>query len=331
MTRTAVITVALTAIGLAVAVTTGALPLPDRPLPHGARTWLSGAWTGGTAGAARIEAFGRWRGSPADTVTTYASYDTWDEMAASDWTVTTFAGFPGRLVFGLPLLPSDEPGTLADVGAGAQDHVWRAIAKRLVEADRKNSFVRIGLEANGTWAPWGASAATAGDFRAAFRRVATVMRQQAPDLVFVFDIACGRPLDGSDDRLASLTLLYPGDDVVDVIGCDHYDSYSARATTPQEWQRSTRPAKAAGLRDVVDFARTRHKQFAVPEWGLTYLSAQGSGDNPFFINAMHQLFLQEHDILAFENYFNEADPYLGSAVWDADQNPESARLYAALW
>jgi hypothetical protein len=266
-----------------------------------------------------------------DTVTTYPAYETWAEMADSDWSISTWDGFPGRLVYGLPLLPDDRSATLAQVGDGAHDAVYSSIARSLVSHGRGDSFVRVGLEANGTWFRWGATAGTAKSFRIAFRQTVEVMRAVAPKLVFVFDIGCGHPLEGSTSRLAPLTDLYPGDDVVDVVGCDTYDSYSTRAGNDAGWARTLRPADAPGLADIVDFATAHDKKFAIPEWGLTKTGAHGSGDNPYYITAMHDFLRAHADTLAFENYFNEPDSYLQSALWNPTQNPRAATRYAELW
>jgi hypothetical protein len=314
-------------------------PAPgDTPRPTGnaqslpaGRTWLSGAWTGGGIAADRIKAFGDWRGQPADLVTTYPAYDTWDELTTSDWHVGVLDGYAGRLVYGLPLLPKDGSSTLAGVAAGKHDDTFVAIAKILDKHHRGDSFVRIGLEANGTWFPWGATAQTANDFKAAFRHVESVMKAESPKLTFVFDLTCAHPLEGSDDRMAPLTALYPGDDAVDVIGCDHYDSYTVKTRNASDWKKTLHPADAAGLGDVADFARQHGKKLAVPEWGVTSKEKDGAGDNPFFIYSMYQFFQQNKDILAFENYFNEPDDSLGSSIWDKVQNPKSAAEYKKLW
>ena len=41
-------------------------------------------------------------------------------------------------------------------------------------------FLRFAHEANGDWYPWHGTAANAADFRAAYRRVVTVMRKVSP-------------------------------------------------------------------------------------------------------------------------------------------------------
>ena len=295
-------------------------------------SWPSGIWLGGAMSDREVRAFGRWRGLAVDTVTTYPAYESWDEIRRSEWHVSTFNGGRGRLAYGLPLLPEAKGASLEQVAAGRHDAVWRSVARTLVTHGRGHSFVRIGLEANGTWFPWGATASTADDYRAAYRRVARVMSSVAPRLLFVFDISCGVALEGAEsDRLASLTRLYPGDDAVDVIGCDHYDSWSAAAETEAEWADSISPATGPGLSDVVQFAREHKKRFAVPEWGLSSKRANGAGDNPFFIRKMFEFFSANRDVLAFENYFDEPDPYLGSSLYLEPQNPRSAKAYRQLW
>lgn len=300
-------------------------------LPAG-RTWLSGAWSGGSISVERIEGFGKWRGQPADVVTTYPAYETWDELANSEWHINTFDGFTGRLSYGLPLLPKkDGEGSLGDVADGKYDKIWTSIAETFNKHKRTDTFVRIGLEANGTWFPWGATAERAERYKAAWRHVHDVLKKTSPKLVFVFDITCGKALEGGSGRMDSLNKLYPGDDVVDVVGCDHYDSYTVKSRNESEWKNALRPAKAAGLADVADFARAHGKKLAIPEWGLQASNKDGAGDNPYFIYSMYGFFQQNKDILAFENYFNEPEEYLGSSIWGPVQHAKGSAEYRKLW
>jgi hypothetical protein len=57
----------------------------------------------------------------------------------------------------------------------------------------------------------------------------------------------------------------------------------------------------------------------------------GSGDNPLFVERMFAFFTANRDVLVFESYFNEADPYIANALWGAPQNPRSAAVYRRLW
>lgn len=177
----------------------------------------------------------------------------------------------------------------------------------------------------------GATAATAEVWKQAYRRVAGILRERVPEAVLVFDITCGAGLEGSSERSAALTRLYPGDDVVDVVGCDVYDSFSTRAADDAQFALVLQPPDAPGLTDVADFARARGKGFAVPEWGLTAPGAGGSGDNPYYVYAMYRFFVSRAGELTFENYFNEANTDVRSAIWDRDLNPAASRAYLRLW
>ncbi len=307
-----------------------AATVADLPAVTARMPWKSGAWTGGEWGPRRVNDFAIWRGTRVDTVTTYPAYDTWEQMADSRWHVSIFDGFAGQLVYGLPLLPTSG-GSLTEVAAGARDDVWQAVAADLVAHGRSDSYVRVGLEANGDWFPWGSDSQGAASFRQAFQHVVRVMRGVGPDLQFVFDITCGKALAGSSDRLGSLEQLYPGDDVVDVVGCDAYDSYTTKVGSQSDFGRVARPTDAAGLLDVVEFAQRHGKTFAVPEWGLTRVRSHGAGDNPAFVQAMYAFFRQHAADLEFENYFNEPDDYLKSSLWAPTQNPRAAESYQRLW
>ena len=292
--------------------------------------WFSGAWTGGYMSGARSEAFGRWRGTPLDSVTTYPEKTTWASIRDSEWHITTFNATPGRLVYGLPLLPDTGPGTLADVAKGRYDGVFRQVASDLKKNGRGNSIVRIGFEANGTWFRYGGTAKNAATWKAAYRRVARVMKRTAPQLLTNFDITCGFAMPGSSSRLDSLTKLYPGDDVVDLIGCDMYDEWQTKARTPAQFRQAVRPRSTPGLADIAAFARAHRKGMTIPEWGVAYPGRNGNGDNPFFITAMRTWMRQNADVLVLENYFNDPVGHVRSDLWGG-QNPKAAAAYRKAW
>lgn len=292
--------------------------------------WFSGAWTGGYMSGARAEAFGRWRGTPLDAVTTYPDKRTWASIRNSEWHITTFRSTPGRLVYGLPLLPDTGPGTLADVARGRYDSVFRQVAIDLKKNGRGNSIVRIGFEANGTWFRYGGTAKNAATWKAAYRRVAKVMKATSPKLLTNFDITCGFAMPGSTHRLDSLTKLYPGDDVVDLIGCDMYDEWQTKARNAAQFRQAIRPRATPGLADVAAFARARGKGMTIPEWGVAYPGRNGNGDNPYFITAMRSWMRANADVLVLENYFNDAAGHVRSDLWGG-QNPKAAAAYRTAW
>jgi hypothetical protein len=291
--------------------------------------WHSGFWTGGTMSTARINAAQAWAGRPFDFVTTYPGYGTWAELGDSDWAVGMYDGFGGRLSYGLPLLPRNRRGQWADVTSGAHDATFRAIARQLVAHGRGDSAVRVGVEANGDWFPWAVTAATAPQYRAAFRRVVNVMQAQAPHLTFWMDLSAGVTIPGQRSRLDTFALMYPGDAYVDGVSMDHYDFYELTSRTTAQWSSALRPSDGPGLADAATFARSHRLGLAVPEWGLH--STQGAGDNPFFIDRMHAFFAANRDVLVYECYFNEPDPYIRNAIWGPVQLPRSSVEYRKLF
>ncbi|GAA1428225.1 hypothetical protein GCM10009616_07330 [Microlunatus lacustris] len=295
--------------------------------------WHSGAWAaGGVASTARVNGFGDWRGTPVDAATVYPETQTWQSIHDSRWHIETFTGFQGVLAYGLPMLP-DEKGSddFASVVAGDHDWVYEQVARDLVDSGRGNSIVRIGWEANGDWFPWNATASTAGAYVAAYRHVVGVLRGIAPDLVIDFDLGCGTALRGQQDRMDALTLLYPGDDAVDLVGCDFYDWHNTRSTDEASWQATIRPADSVGIADVADFARAHGKGLTYPEWGLASTQQDGVGDNPFFVEKVRDFFEANADVLVLESYFSEPETTLANSLWDPVQMRKSAELYRRLW
>ena len=161
----------------------------------------------------------------------------------------------------------------------------------------------------------------------AFRRVATILRQVAPRVVIDFDIACGVGLRGTQDPQAPLTMLYPGDDVVDVIGCDTYDDGGMKVDRGAAFLGKN--DKGPGLSDVLAFARAHKKPMSIPEWGLDARHAQG--DNGPYIIAMRDFLEANATHILFENYFNEPGTAIRSSIWQDVQNPVSSQAYRLRW
>ena len=301
------------------------------PPPSGGR-WHSGIWAGGgIAQTQRVNAFGTWRGTPTDAATQYPERMTWQAIHDSYWHLATYTGFDGILVYGLPMLPDKGRDDFGTIVQGEHDWVYRKVARDLVREGRGRSIVRIGWEANGDWFRWDATNRTADQYVAAFRHIVAVLHSVAPDLVIDFDISCGVPLRGQHDRMAALTRLYPGDDAVDIVGCDTYDWHNTKAQDEASWRALIRPPDEVGIADVADFARAHGKGLSIPEWGLASPAEGGLGDNPFYVEKMRSFFEANADVLVLESYFSEPDTSLANSIWDPDQNPRSSAVYARLW
>jgi hypothetical protein len=142
--------------------------------------------------------------------------------------------------------------------------------------------------------------------------------------------------------------MYPGDDVVDVIGVQQYDC--GRRTTEAAWQaayheRNARTGSPIGLGAWLAYARGKGKPLSVPEWGTggptNVCEAEPGLDNPFFIQKMFGFFRDNAPSIAYEAYFN------GHGSWGSDRkpsdrngshklapsryNPRSAAAYRSLW
>ena len=294
--------------------------------------WHSGAWVGGRFDTSTINAFGDWRGRASDVVTTYSPRDSYATMMNNTWSITTWDGFQGKLNYGLAMIPDNGEASLASIGAGEQDAVWRKVAQNLKDNNRGDSIVRLGWESNLKDWKWQATVSNAAQYKAAFRRVVTTMRAEAPDLTFEFGVACGSGLSGSSDRMAPLNQVYPGDDVVDLVGCDTYDWWNTHPTDAASWAKTAAPADGPGVADIVSFARAHAKGASFGEWGLAKSSnGGGGGDNAFFIRAMYDFFYANRDVVAFECYFDEPDAYLESSIFGAGQNPSAAAAYVQRW
>lgn len=282
--------------------------------------------------ATRATKWGTWRGTPSDAALTFPENRTWAAIANSTWHIDTYRNFGGTLVYGMPLMPStNTPIHLGHVAAGRHDAVFRKVARDLRARYPGRTVVRLGWEANGTWMSYSATAKNAANYRGAYRRAATVMRKENPALVFSFDINCGTPLRGQRSRLDSLTKLYPGNDVVDLIGCSWYDWDVIGATSERQWRRALQPRNAVGPADITAFARARNKGAAFPEWGLAH-AWDGNGDNPFFMAKVKQFFDANSDVLVLECYFNEPEKPMKNSLWtEAPQNPKAAAVYRRLW
>jgi hypothetical protein len=100
---------------------------------------------------------------------------------------------------------------------------------------KKPVFVRWAHEMNGSWYPWAEwtdknqnmqrdpgeeTGFTAADYRAAYRNVAALMRQYAPNVALVWCPNSGLLGGARRDVFAP---FYPGDDVVDWVGLDVYE------------------------------------------------------------------------------------------------------------
>lgn len=287
-------------------------------------TERSGAYTGGLR-ADLMHSWEAWRGTPAGVVLDFEGGKTWTkgQNTLSGWTKWTNGGYNDRMVVSLPLLPKTRGASL-DAGAqGSYDDHWRTVAARLVSLKMSNATIRIGWEMNGRWYAWSAvkDPQTWVDY---YRRAVTIMRQ-TPGQNFTFT---WNPTLGEGTRHFDPSSAYPGDDYVDTIGLDVYDTKWGQQMTPQErWSLITR--ESYGLNWWTAFAAAHGKQLCMPEWGLVSSSAQGGGgggDDSDFIAAM-DTFISTHDV-AYDVYY-EKNAGDGHHKLEGSEFPRAAAEYRA--
>jgi hypothetical protein len=104
-------------------------------------------------------------------------------------------------------------------------------------------------------------------------------------------------------RPIPLSDWYPGDNVVDIIGIDAYESGLPPSITsePQAWNRVY--TQADGIATLQYFATVHGKPISFSEWGLSYPGSPdyGLGDDPAYVNDMAGVV--QTTPFAYQSYF----------------------------
>jgi hypothetical protein len=232
---------------------------------------------GGCEGVKRLKSFGEWFGREPDYALEFISWEVLSK--GTTWGVRCWSeGGKKNVVFSLPMLPKDKTATLADGAAGKFDDYFRRYAEHLVKHGFGRTVLRIGWEFNADWYPWRAQDDPQA-WIAYWRRIVTTMRS-VPGAEFKFDWNAAGGWTSFDPELA-----YPGDEYVDIIGLDFYNSLKEDVSPEERW--AIRKKAPRGLDWHKRFATARSKPMSYPEWG-TGLRKDGRGgdDDPYFIEQM---------------------------------------------
>jgi hypothetical protein len=236
----------------------------------------------GCIGAERIQHFENWLGRRVDRVVDFLDGRSWAALEGSaQWIARCWsdAGYP--LALSIPMLPTDGSATLSDGQTGALDQHFETVAQILVANGHADAILRIGWEFNGSWYPWAASRDPKA-FIAFWRRIVFAMRR-VPGAQFRFD---WNPTIGAPQIKPDR--VYPGGDVVDIIGLDVYNQSWAPNRHDVEARWKEKLNGAYGLEWHRKFARAKGKPVSFPEWGTGNRSdGHGAGDDPVFIARMH--------------------------------------------
>ncbi|HTY71419.1 MAG TPA: glycosyl hydrolase [Actinomycetes bacterium] len=309
-----------------------ALPVLPSVAPQPLPDVASGVYCGGT-GTSCVTSFEQWRGRSVGIVGAYLPQSTWADIQVPAWWAQTWASSPyrDRMLITVPMLPNLTWTTMSAGAQGQYDVYFRHTALNLVAAGLGNAWIRIGPELNGTWFRWSAQPDPLA-YQEYFRHIVDAMRS-VPGQSFRFDwnVAVG------GDLHMDATLAYPGDAYVDAIGEDVYDmKWNDPHSTPESrWDHLVDPTgpTAQGLEFWARFAAQHDKPLSYGEWGLVgpgspMAKGGGGGDDPAFIDHMHQWFGTH--TTAFEVYFNRNPPD-GRHVIDDGSFPQAAARYQQLF
>lgn len=315
-----------------------------RPGAEGAPTLARSDVSAPAAGVFRqtdpqaVRQFAQWLGRPLDVVVDFSARDTWEQIAYPGYMLDTWSQEGLQPVYAVAMLPEqDGTATMQRGAAGEYDDYYRTLAGELVDADQGHAVLRVGWEFNLAGSRW--ATPDTESFIAYWRRIVESMRSVEGQR-FRFDWNVNN---GDGNRYDALD-YYPGDDVVDYIGVDVYDQSGRDGTYPYPvdcddlcrherqraaWDRQIHGGER-GLGFWRDFAVARAKPMSLPEWGLwARPDGTGGGDNPFFIERMHEFITDPDNGVAYHAYF-EYDGADGEHTL-REAFPRSGELFRWLW
>ena len=131
--------------------------------------------------------------------------------------------------------------------------------------------------------------------------------------------------------------MYPGDDVVDVIGVHYYDSGPEKNTQAlwDQYYGKTYYGGPWGLGTWLAAARAHGKKLSVGEWAVWRQGTQtaAAADDPVFIDNMYRFFKANAADIAYETHFNSMPDQhtLCNATGAPTLFPNAAAKYEANW
>jgi hypothetical protein len=279
-------------------------------------SWRSGAHCGDSG-------WENFRHRRNDVYVEFVGRRNWSDVVrkVSNYLVRTYRGKAGRLSIGMPMLTDDMRGQWSRCTSGALDGHLRDIGNALRNGGLGNAIIRLGWEANGSGFPWNIRGRVS-EYKACFRHEVHALKSAASGLLI--DWTMKKTTEGS----VGAQELYPGDGYVDIIGVNFYDNYP-RYTSDAVWQsdyNATYRGGPKGLGTWLQFARSHGKKLSIPEWAVW--NNTSGGDNPLFIQKMHDTFRQNAGSIAYESYFNCLSQH---QIYTAGRNPRASSKYRQLW
>ncbi len=189
----------------------------------------------------------------------------WSEIDDDRWAIDRWKGSGYHMIWAVQMLPATPGVSLATGATGAYDGYFRTLARNLVASGMGDSVLRLGWEFNQSKFPWYA-AGQAASFVAYWRQIVTTMRS-VPGAHFTYVWNPSRGDNGPKDRaMGNLADYYPGDQYVDVIGMDVYDtSWDSYPGAAREFR--TMLTQRWGLDWIAEICRRRTaRRWPSPRW-----------------------------------------------------------------
>jgi len=210
--------------------------------------------------------FGSWGVNPGELI----------DVAVGGWWNAADQGNPANPI----------PSGWAAAANGSWDAFWRARIQGIAQAwgNRPKSNLRIRLfhEFTGTWFRWSVGAGDAANFKAAFQRYSTIIRQECPGALVVWSPA--NSYGGYDPAD-----FWPGAAYADVVGPDTYNQWPHSVSVAQV-QADQINAAGIGVEAWRQRALGWGVRMALPEWGNPALDSgggAGGGDAPNYVSEMY--------------------------------------------
>ncbi|GAA3620361.1 hypothetical protein GCM10022223_41580 [Kineosporia mesophila] len=258
-----------------------------------------------------VASFGKWLGNDVDYAMDFSSRTSWDEISDPSYMLDTWKGSGYRMIYATAMLPTqDDSATMAAGANGEYDQYFKTLAKNLVAAGQGDAILRLGWEFNLSASRWHPD--TKANFINYWQHIVKAMRSVPGTDNLAFD---WNPNIGGE--VYDSTNYYPGNAYVDYIGIDTYDiswvegSYpfpsSCGAACKQErreaaWESTLNGT--FGLNFWSDFAKSKGKPMALPEWGLWERpDGHGGGDNAYYIQQMLDFIYDPSNNVGYQSYF----------------------------
>ena len=230
-----------------------------------------------------------------------------------------------RPVVSLPLLTENTTRQFDNCARGAFDRYHREAAQVMKRRGASDAIIRLGWEANGSWFPWSAGKNPEG-YKKCFRRAAKTIKSVDRKFKIEWPMAKKGHLKFNVDK------IYPGGDVVDIIGVVLYDRYPS-FNTQKVWNKMYNAKFNGGPYGPgawLRYAKSKGKPLAVGEWGLSNGYTRRSKDNPVFIENMYKFLKKNARNISYASYYNcqSNNKY---RIYPKSANPKSSATYKRLW